>query len=50
MPMQRDKFESATFIERRVEAHEDGELSGARVALDLAVTLTLTLTLTLPKP
>lgn len=34
MPMQRDKFESSTFIEKRVEAHEEGELSGAQVAID----------------
>jgi hypothetical protein len=34
MPMRREKFESATFIEQRVETHDEGELSGATVALD----------------
>mmetsp|Transcript_992 Transcript_992/g.2548 ORF Transcript_992/g.2548 Transcript_992/m.2548 type:complete len:195 (-) Transcript_992:431-1015(-) len=32
--MDRSKFESATFIEKRVEQHEEGALSGSTVALD----------------
>jgi hypothetical protein len=31
--MDRSKFESATFIEKRVEQHEEGALSGSTVAL-----------------
>ena len=32
--IRREKFESATFIEHRVARHDEGELSGAVVALD----------------
>lgn len=34
MKMGRAKFESPTFIEKRVAAHADGQLSGSTVALD----------------
>ena len=34
MPMRRDKFDAAEFIEHRVAQHENGELSGSTVALD----------------
>ena len=34
LQMVRSKFESATFIEKRVARHEEGQLSGSAVALD----------------
>jgi hypothetical protein len=33
--MQRKKFDDAKFIEERVKQHQDGELSGSTVALDM---------------